>query len=119
MYLQRIPAGNLASRSPAHTEFMAVSLDTTHLRNVGEFFSQHYLSEVLAGDLRDVFGRWKRAEAEKKGRVPSKRLAALSEPYFNALAKVANGDRDEVVRESAGFHAALLEVLGYTRKPTR
>ncbi len=98
---------------------MAASLDTTHLRNVGEFFSQHYLSEVLAGDLRDVFAQWKQAEVDKKGRRPSKRLAALSEPYFRTLAHVAHGDRDEVARESVAFHASVLEALGYTRKPTR
>lgn len=44
---------------------MASKLDTAHVRNVGEFYSQHYLDAVLAEDLDKVLEeRWTTRESD-------------------------------------------------------
>ncbi len=99
---------------------MASKLDTAHVRNVGEFYSQHYLDAVLADDLHEVLERWAARESEGGARSPYKRLAALAEPYFKALAEYpTTDDRERRPRICADFHAALLDALGYTRDPSR
>lgn len=99
---------------------MAATLDTQHIRNVGEFYSQHYLDAVLAEDLAEALDRWSAREAEGGAKSPPRRLAALAEPFFKALAAVqAADDPGERQRLAAGFHAALLEALGYERSPSR
>ena len=99
---------------------MANKLDTAHVRNVGEFYSQHYLDAVLADDLHEVLERWAARESEGGARSPYKRLAALAEPYFKALAEYpTTDDRERRPRICADFHAALLDALGYTRDPSR
>ena len=99
---------------------MANKLDTAHVRNVGEFYSQHYLDAVLADDLNEVLERWTTLESEGGARAPFKRLAALSEPFFKALAEFpTEHDRERRLRICAGFHGELLDVLGYSREPSR
>lgn len=95
-------------------------LDTAHVRNVGEFYSQHYLDAVLADDLEEILAGWTASETAGGARAPYKRLAALAEPWFKALAEYAGEDDHE--RRSglcAEFHARLLDALGYARAPSR
>lgn len=99
---------------------MASKLDTAHVRNVGEFYSQHYLDAVLADDLDDVLARWSSRESEGGPKAPYKRLSSLAEPYFKALADFSSEDDPERrPRLCADFHAALLDALGYARAPSR
>jgi len=101
-----------------------VSLDVSGVDNVGEFYSDHYLHAVLEGDLKDVFKEWNAREKEhgSAARSPVKRLAGLAESFFKAQkqAEDARGAGTLVERfESArGFHAVLLEALGYRYAPT-
>ena len=98
---------------------MASKLDTAHVRNVGEFYSQHYLDAVLADDLDEVLERWTTRETEGGARAPYKRLAALAEKYFKALGEyLADDDRERRPQICADFHAALLDALGYERAPS-
>lgn len=99
---------------------MASKLDTAHVRNVGEFYSQHYLDAVLADDLEEVLARWSARESEGGPKAPYKRLSSLAEPYFKALADYATEDDPERrPRLCAEFHASLLDALGYDRTPSR
>ncbi len=51
----------------------------TGIENANEFFSQHYLDEVMERDLAEVFAAWReRAAAES----PAKRLRAMAADYF-------------------------------------
>lgn len=98
---------------------MASKLDTAHVRNVGEFYSQHYLDAVLADDLDEVLARWTARETEGGARAPYKRLAALAEKYFKALGEyLSDDDRERRPQICSGFHAELLDALGYTRDPS-
>ena len=99
---------------------MASKLDTAHVRNVGEFYSQHYLDAVLAEDLDEVLERWTTRESDGGAKTPYKRLAALAERFFKVLAEYpTEHDRVRRLTLCAGFHGELLDVLGYTRDPSR
>ncbi len=98
---------------------MAAPLDTQHVRNVGEFFSQHYLDAVLGEDLAAVFKRWRAAARAGGTRTPTQRLAALSEGYFRAMAEVRGTSWADRARRSRAFHSRLLLALGHERETTR
>jgi hypothetical protein len=95
-----------------------MSLDLTGIRNVGEFYSQHYLDSLFASDLQETLKGWDSQEDAGKGKSPAKRLAALSSEYFRRLAD-ASGIKEANSRlgSTQEFHAKFLEALGYTRSP--
>jgi hypothetical protein len=95
-----------------------MSLDITGIRNVGDFYSQHYLDTLLASDLQATLQAWSLAETEGGAKSPPKRLASLANAYFKAAAR-ATGDPDPVTRleEARAFHADLIDALGYYRSP--
>ena len=96
----------------------ALGLDLAGIHNVGEFYSNHYLTTLLEGDLKDTLKRW--ADAEKDGgpKTPDKRLAALANKFFTWQAQAAGHTQVEPRLEPAReLHAHLLDALGYTRRP--
>lgn len=99
-----------------------MAADLTGIVNEGEFFSQHYLDEILEGDVRDALKAINTA-----GRDISEALRALSREYFKVAGEVAPlVTLDSTVIPSAGAHAERLyelshdfqvrvaEALGYT-----
>ena len=92
-----------------------MALDFSGIENV-EFYSGHYLSAVLEGDLKATFKKWKAAKDEEGKRPPQEALAGLANRYFTAFGKAIE-ERDPVERLhlAQDFHAYLLEALGYSR----
>ena len=90
----------------------------TEIENEGDFYSSHYLSAVLEGDLKSLFERWRKRKEDEGLRTPPEILAGLANRYFTAYGRAA-GERDEAERLalSRAFHAHLLEALGYSRDP--
>jgi hypothetical protein len=95
-----------------------MALELTGIENIGEFYSGHYLSAVLEGDLKSILQGWKTAKEENGTRPPYKALGGLSNRYFGQFGK-AEGERDQAERlaQAQDFHAFLLEALGYERDP--
>ena len=79
----------------------ALGLDLAGIHNVGEFYSNHYLTTLLEGDLKDTLKRW--ADAEKDGgpKTPDKRLAALANKFFTWQAQAAGHTQVEPRLEPA------------------
>lgn len=98
------------------------------VENVNEFFTQHYLAAILAGDLKPVLSRWREeadarrdAAKEVKGRksgrpvhrTPPQELGVAHNDWFRAreqLERAANGAR---VQQHFELQAPILSVLGY------
>jgi hypothetical protein len=95
-----------------------MSLALAGLHNVGDFYSQHYLETLLAGDLKAVLEEWKQAEKNGGAKTPAKRLAALQDLYFRTASRAAS-ERSPARRFALAqeLHAPLLELLGYDREP--
>ncbi|WP_248965311.1 class I SAM-dependent DNA methyltransferase [Sphaerisporangium perillae] len=102
------------------------------LVNRGDYFSAHYLAEVLPKDLKKKDGllaRW--TEQEKAGRTtPRKGLRALGKPYFadrpffaDLDARLREGDQltpdeqDELRKELGELHGDVLRALGFDPQP--
>ena len=93
-----------------------MSFNVNGLINANEFYSQHYLDDILANDLKPLFDRW---EEEGKN-SPVSRLRPLigSNGYFRArerfLAQRQPADRIQHLVELA---RPILDVLGYEVRP--
>lgn len=89
-------------------------LDTS-IENVGEYYSEHYLSTTFQRDVKDLVAKWR----EKGSSAPPRRLQALAKPYFAAKALALEEDKPErrckLGKELDGWHAHLLDALGYPR----
>ncbi|WP_067795219.1 restriction endonuclease [Actinomadura formosensis] len=99
------------------------------LVNRGDYFSAHYLAEVLPKDVkRGLHARW--TDEEKDGRVtPRRGLRALGKPYFADRKYFADFDErlrtEEFVpddlpewRKKLGeLHGMILRALGYEAEP--
>ena len=81
------------------------------ITNQHEFYAEHYIAAILAGDIRPVLQRW-REEANAEGDLdeaerqatPMRLLSALQQPFFRYR------DRLERVRQPAervARHAAI------------
>lgn len=93
-----------------------MSFNVNGLINANEFYSQHYLDDILANDLKPLFDRW-----NKEGKnSPVSRLRPLigSNGYFRArerfLAQRQPADRIQHLVELA---RPILNVLGYEVRP--
>lgn len=82
----------------------------TGIENANDFFSQHYLDEVLESDLKDLFARW---QEQGSAAAPAK-LKAMAGDYFRLRDKFvkarSNSDRLALLNELA---SSLMEALGY------
>jgi len=94
-------------------------MDLTGIHNENEFYSQHYLTELLEKDLKEVWEGWRdRAKDEEAYTTPYDRLADLGDLYFQLETDHTDADTVEerigLQREIAG---PLLDLLGYELDP--
>ena len=88
-------------------------LDTC-ITNVGEYYSSHYLDSTFTKDVKNLVKDW----SDQGSQSPPRRLQNLSQHYFRAKTQAL--DEDEPIRrqfagdEVRGWHAHLLQALGYT-----
>ena len=59
-----------------------MAIDLTGINNENEFYTHHYLSAILADDLKDVFKKWEKREHEENIRSPQDQLRSLAKDYF-------------------------------------
>ena len=86
----------------------------TGIENANDFYSQHYLDEVLENDLKDLFARWQ----EQGIASPVARLRGMAGEYFRlrdrSLKARTLADRVMLLNELA---EQLLNALGYDLQP--
>ena len=82
----------------------------TGIENANDFYSQHYLDEVLDNDLKDLFARW----AEEGSAAPPARLRQMAGDYLKLRDQLLKArtleDRVGLLRDIA---ERLFGVLGY------
>lgn len=89
-----------------------MSFAITGLTNANEFYSQHYLDEILEKDLKSLFDQWKEQGAQSP--VARLRTAAGANGYFRARERFLN-ERKTSERASLFIDLVqpLLAALGY------
>lgn len=93
-----------------------MSFAITGLTNANEFYSQHYLDEILEKDLKPLFDQWKEQGAQSP--VARLRTAAGANGYFRARERFLN-ERKTSERTSLFIDLVqpLLAALGYELAP--
>lgn len=86
----------------------------TGIENANDFYSQHYLDEVLEQDLKDLFARWQEQGSES----PVSRLRSMAGDYFRLRDRILKArtlaDRLALLNELA---EKLLSALGFAVQP--
>ncbi len=86
----------------------------TGIENSNDFYSQHYLDEVLESDLKDLFASWQ----ELGSASPAAKLKSMAGEYFRLRDRTLKArtlaDRVALLRELA---EQLLPALGYDVQP--
>lgn len=92
-----------------------MSFAITGLENANEFYSQHYLDEILERDLKPLFERWK----EQGAASPAARLrSAGGASYFRIRERfLAERKADERQALFVDLVQPLLQALGYDMAP--
>ena len=89
------------------------------IANENEFYSHHYLSEVLQGDLKERLAQWAAVEAAHPAqRTPDKQLASWASQWF-ALRNTSSreGTAAEQLDRFRQVQQGLLQALGYAITP--
>ncbi|MBN1998603.1 N-6 DNA methylase [candidate division KSB1 bacterium] len=97
-----------------------MALDLTGISNENEFYTHHYLSAILEGDLKELFSRWVREEKESGIKPPYKMLNGLCRNYIMVKNRIERFKlRKEVLRahRHRDILPRLLQILGYDYTP--
>ena len=94
------------------------------IANENEFYSHHYLAEVLKGDIRSCLDTWEAAEAEHPGdeahRAPFKRLQSWAQRWFTLRGQLQRArDNAERWQLYCQIQSGLLQALGYAAPTER
>ncbi len=84
--------------------------------NENEFYTNHYLSEIFEGDIKEQITFWQTKENESESyKTPFKRLKGLGGEYFSLLKELSrkNLTKQEKIKLSREFSKTFLDVLGY------
>lgn len=93
-----------------------MAADLTGIINQGEFFSQHYLDEILEKDLKESLREEQGATAGSQASNPravADRLKALSRDFFRALGAAADTLGEKRFELSRPLQIQVAEALGY------
>lgn len=90
-----------------------MAIDLIGINNENEFYTHHYLTAILEGDLKSLFETWAQME-----RPPWDGLRRLAGP-FQAMRKelTATSDPDDRLALQRAWFSDLLTVLGYSLTP--
>ncbi|MGY6529110.1 MAG: hypothetical protein ACXITR_04210 [Cyanobacterium sp.] len=90
----------------------------TGITNYNEFYSNHYLDEILSNDLKDIIKKWQE-EAQINGtKTPPELIKSLAKNYFKILNQWdEDADTMELLAIQRGWLQEFVEVLGYDFKP--
>lgn len=89
------------------------------IANENEFYSHHYLADVLQGDIKAQLERWTQAEQDNADqRAPFKQLASTARPWFAEQEKRRSlKASSELLSAHRRLNQPLLTALGYTLTP--
>jgi hypothetical protein len=92
-----------------------MATDYTGIGNHNEFYTNHYLAEILEGDLRGLQAKWKAAEEEHTIRPPDKAFAGLRSDYLRSLDQFERSKSgEEKLAVQRGILKAIFSTLGHT-----
>jgi hypothetical protein len=92
-----------------------MAIDYTGIGNHNEFYTNHYLAEILEGDLKGLREKWSDAEQGQGIRPPDKEIGGLRADYFRALDQYARAKSGEDrLAAQRGIMGEMFKALGHT-----
>lgn len=91
------------------------------IENVNEFYTHHYLSSIMAGELaQEVFPAWRQAERDDPAhQAPDTALRRLRRDLFSMRGELASArDPDTAAALLRPWYLDLLRALGYPAQPS-
>ena len=101
------------SPSPKSNAFVGI-------HNEREFYSDHYLAEILTRDIKGVLGGWRKkaAESEDGEKSPDQQLKGLAKEYFRFRERFGRERVDSArIKLQRAWYRRLLEALGHGWRP--
>ena len=96
----------------------ATAATYTGIHNENEFYSHHYLSEILRGDIRATVDRWRESAEAGGGQTPYAALRALAADYVKFRRDFERERRGEQrLTLQRDWFRQLLPALGYEWNP--
>lgn len=90
----------------------------TGITNYNEFYSNHYLAEILSNDLKDIVKKWQEEAQTNKTKTPPELIKSLGKNYFKTINQWdSNNNSTELLALQQEWLKNFLEVLGYEFKP--
>jgi len=90
----------------------------TGITNYNEFYSNHYLDEILSNDLKDIVKKWQEEAQNNDTKAPPDLIKSLAKSYFQLLNQWDNDkDSSELLATQQEWLQEFVEVLGYEFKP--
>src|SRR5699024_5644870 len=99
------------------------------ISNDNDFYSQHYLAEIFAGDVREVQAQWQAKETaareaaitaqdkQSAWRTPWTRLQQQARELLHSQQALGSQRPDEQLHQGREILHALLSILGFAYKP--
>ncbi|PHV63123.1 Eco57I restriction-modification methylase domain-containing protein [Cyanobacterium aponinum] len=90
----------------------------TGITNYNEFYSNHYLDEILSNDLKDIVKKWQEEANANDTKTPPDLIKSLAKSYFKILNQWDDdNDKVELLATQQEWLQEFLEILGYEFKP--
>ncbi|MBI9088302.1 MAG: hypothetical protein JEZ12_03740 [Desulfobacterium sp.] len=85
-------------------------MDLTGITNENEYYSHHYISAILEGDLKELFKNWNILEKEEGQKSPPTLLKQAASAYFSLRKK--KGEEQGIIRKE--LQELVLTALGFS-----
>jgi len=85
--------------------------------NENEFYTNHYLSEIFEGDIKEQISSWQEKETENENySTPFKKLRGIGPKYIELLKELdkKSNKTKEKLAASRAFYKTFLDIFGYT-----
>jgi len=94
-----------------------VAMDLTGINNENEFYTNHYISEVLENDLKGLRQQWNQREKEEGVESPVKTLRSVAQAYFTFHRDLSRKRTDDALVSRMRFAREFFSALGYELNP--
>ncbi len=86
-----------------------MSMDLTGITNENEYYSHHYISAILEGDLKDLFKNWNEREKEESIKSPPTLLRESAGKFFT----IRRGKGADKTAKRRKIQELVLSALGF------
>lgn len=92
-----------------------MAIDLTGIRNVNDYYSNHYLATIFEDNANETISNWKTRSKETNSRTPWALLRELSRDYYLMHEKSLRQRSDQLLPDILSLAENYLQVFGYEK----